>query len=94
MANFAVIDGDKVLNTIVADSKTIAEEVTGKTCIQFTNEPAEPNGFYIDGNFVQRKPFDSWVLNNYVWEAPVAKPEDGKAYSWDETTTSWIPFKQ
>ena len=38
MANFAVIDGDKVLNTIVANSKTVAEEVTGKTCIEFTPE--------------------------------------------------------
>jgi hypothetical protein len=41
--------------------------------------------------FVPPKPFPSWVLNNTTadWEAPVAKPEDGKAYSWNESTLSW-----
>ena len=38
MANFAVIEDGKVLNTILANSKAIAEEVTGKTCIEFTTE--------------------------------------------------------
>lgn len=35
MANFAVIEDGKVINIIVADSKTIAEEVTNKTCIEY-----------------------------------------------------------
>lgn len=37
MANFAVIENGKVLNTILAESKAIAEEVTGKTCVEFTD---------------------------------------------------------
>jgi len=24
------------------------------------------------------------------WDAPVPYPDDGKGYSWDEPTTSWI----
>jgi hypothetical protein len=42
--------------------------------------------------FVPVKPFNSWVLNESTaqWEAPVAMPTDGKMYSWDEETTSWI----
>ena len=24
-----------------------------------------------------------------LWEAPVAKPDDGQVYTWDEQTTSW-----
>jgi hypothetical protein len=41
--------------------------------------------------FISPKPFDSWVLNEdtYIWEAPVAMPDDGKMYSWNEETISW-----
>ena len=36
-------------------------------------------------------PYSSWVLNetNCQWEAPVACPDDGKKYKWNETTTQW-----
>jgi hypothetical protein len=41
--------------------------------------------------FVPPKPFASWLLNaNAQWEAPVAMPQDGKMYSWDEETTNWV----
>jgi hypothetical protein len=41
--------------------------------------------------FVPPKPFASWLLNaDAQWEAPVAMPTDGKMYSWDEATTSWV----
>lgn len=42
--------------------------------------------------FIPPKPFASWVLNesNCQWEAPVAMPNDGKDYLWDEPTTSWV----
>ena len=41
--------------------------------------------------FIPPKPFDSWTLNenSCLWEAPVAMPEDGQQYSWNEETTSW-----
>jgi hypothetical protein len=95
MANFAVLDGENVLNTIVADSKAIAEEVTGKTCVEFTTERAEAGGTYVGGVFIPRKPYASWVLNaDNDWEAPVAQPEfdpeNPVSYTWDESTTSWI----
>jgi hypothetical protein len=53
MANFAVIEGENVVNTIIANSKEIAEQITGKTCIKYTNEPAETGGTYINGIFTQ-----------------------------------------
>jgi len=96
MANFAVLDEENVLNTIVADSKAIAEEVTGKTCVEFSEtDRAEAGGTYVGGVFIPRKPYPSWVLNaNNSWEAPVAYPafdeENPKYYTWDESTTSWI----
>ena len=41
--------------------------------------------------FIPPQPFASWTLNNTtcLWEAPVAMPNDGKPYQWDEATTSW-----
>jgi hypothetical protein len=41
--------------------------------------------------FVAPKPFPSWLLNtNAQWEAPVAMPQDGQMYSWNEDSTSWV----
>jgi hypothetical protein len=42
--------------------------------------------------FIAPKPFPSWTLNNTTvdWEAPVARPNDGKMYRWDEETLSWV----
>lgn len=90
MAKFAVIDKDAVLNVIEAESKEVAELVTGHTCIEYTDEPAEPNGFYKNKTFIKAQPYPSWNLNGMVWEAPTPKPEDGGSYRWDEDTLSWI----
>lgn len=44
MANFAVINGNIVENIIVADTKEIAETVTGKLCVEYTDKnPAHIN---------------------------------------------------
>jgi len=42
--------------------------------------------------FIAPKPFSSWILNEDTcqWEAPVAYPTDGKIYTWNEDTTSWV----
>jgi hypothetical protein len=42
--------------------------------------------------FVPPKPFASWILDATIaqWKAPVDMPTDGKQYSWDEATTSWV----
>ena len=41
--------------------------------------------------FKSPKPFDSWKLNEttFQWEAPVANPDDGQRYYWNESTTTW-----
>jgi hypothetical protein len=41
--------------------------------------------------FYAPQPHDSWVLNQttWLWEAPVAYPNDGNNYRWDEATKSW-----
>jgi len=42
--------------------------------------------------FYAPQPYASWTLDNatWSWKAPVAVPEDGKAYKWEEATTSWV----
>lgn len=44
--------------------------------------------------FIPPKPFNSWILNetSCCWEAPIAYPNDGNLYSWNEETTSWMPI--
>jgi hypothetical protein len=39
-----------------------------------------------------RKPFPSWIGNEetMTWDAPTPYPDNGKQYTWDEPTTSWI----
>jgi hypothetical protein len=42
--------------------------------------------------FVPPQPYPSWILNTDTaqWEPPVPYPTDGKRYTWDETTQSWV----
>lgn len=50
-------------------------------------------GYHWDGvGFYAPQPFPSWTKNEdtYLWEAPAAMPNDGKLYSWDEPTLSWV----
>ena len=41
--------------------------------------------------FIAPKPFNSWTLNETTcqWEAPVAYPDDGERYTWNETNQTW-----
>ena len=42
--------------------------------------------------FISPKPnFNSWVLNEEtcLWEAPIAYPDDGQKYIWNEETQQW-----
>jgi hypothetical protein len=41
--------------------------------------------------FIPKKPYNSWVLNEQTcnWGAPVAKPNDGQTYQWNEATLTW-----
>ena len=41
--------------------------------------------------FIAPQPVPSWSLNEstWLWESPVAYPQDGKVHTWNESTTSW-----
>ena len=53
-------------------------------------------GYSWDGTgFAAPEPFPSWALDdNYVWQPPVAMPDDGNMYEWDEATTSWVEITE
>lgn len=41
--------------------------------------------------FVAPKPYASWTIDaNAQWQAPTAMPTDGKMYSWNEETQTWV----
>ena len=41
--------------------------------------------------FIPPKDYESWVLNETTcrWEAPIAKPDDGQRYTWNEENQTW-----
>jgi hypothetical protein len=42
--------------------------------------------------FISPKPYPSWLLdtNTAQWQAPAPMPTDGKMYSWDEPSQTWV----
>ena len=45
----------------------------------------------IKDQFVTPQPFASWTLDsNNDWQAPTAKPNDGKMYAWEESSLAWV----
>ena len=57
-------------------------------------------GFTYDAQrdaFIPPKPYASWLLNESTcqWGAPTPMPVvEGKMFTWDETTTSWVEVTQ
>ena len=57
-----------------------------------------PDQSYIDGHIydpisntiIKNSPFESWILVDGKWQAPIEYPTDGKIYNWDETLGNWI----
>lgn len=62
MANYAVIKNGIVSNIIVADSKEIAELVTGLLCIEYEDTPSQPG--------------IGWSYDGSVFTAPVVEPSE------------------
>jgi hypothetical protein len=46
--------------------------------------------------FIPPKPYASWLLNEEtcLWGAPVAMPDDGKMYQWDEASGAWVEIQE
>jgi hypothetical protein len=95
MTNFAIIENNLVTNVLFAESSSDVTAATGLTCVEVTESTGNPaiGGTYDSkkSKFIPIQPYASWTLTaDNVWIAPVAHPEDGKSYYWDEPTTSWV----
>lgn len=44
--------------------------------------------------FIPPKPYASWTLDEFscTWQAPVAYPNDGQQYQWNESAETWQPL--
>jgi hypothetical protein len=42
--------------------------------------------------FIPPKPYPSWIMSEEtcLWAAPVAMPDDGKIYLWNEDVQNWV----
>ena len=101
MSHFAKIDKDNIVtNVIVAEQDFINSGVVGDSFLwvqtSYNNNFRKQYGSIgftydkVNDVFVAPKPYPSWVLDaSHDWQAPVAYPDDGKLYDWDEATTNW-----
>ena len=103
MKRFAILDENNVVTTVTTGSDedtesalTSSSNVTHKET--FLDKSKRKNMACIGGTydpekdaFIWPKPYSSWVLNETTcqWEAPVAMPNDGNPYSWNEDSESW-----
>jgi hypothetical protein len=100
MRHWAEIDSDNIVQrVIVADSAEWCEANLGGVWVEAFRKGVQRfhfpgTGFRFDSErdaFISPKPFESWVLDEAtcLWEAPVAYPEDGGVYTWDEEAQAW-----
>lgn len=88
----AVLAGSRVQNIVNVESRSSADQLYGETWVSAGD--ASPNDYWISelSRFAKtEQPHPSWTLpeDSKIWEAPVAKPEDGQDYIWNEETQAW-----
>jgi hypothetical protein len=101
MSHFAKIENNIVTEVIVAEQDFINSGLVGDSFLwvqtsyngNFRKNFAA-TGFTYDKTrdaFIPPKQYESWTLNETTcqWEAPVAYPDDGNMYTWNETDKAW-----
>lgn len=48
-------------------------------------------GDYVGGLFYPPQPFPSWIRGEGEWLPPVAMPDNGERYVWNEDAQEWQP---
>lgn len=92
MSNYAIYENDEIVNIIVADSKDIAQEVTGKKAIEAVGKISIGWTLYEDGSWRPAAPYQSWTewdAANQEWLPPTPKPSPTGDYYWDEDSLTW-----
>jgi hypothetical protein len=92
MKIFAIIKDTVVVNKIIADSKELAETLTGLLGVEIEDpRVCEIGSSYVNNEFRDPAPYASWTYSEELneWVAPVAKPEDENFYVWSEADLNW-----
>ena len=101
MSHFAKVENGIVTNVIVAEAEffdTLIEDTPGKWVQTYKDGSQRKHyagiGYSYDKTrdaFIPPQPYPSWVLNEdtCLWDAPVAYPDDGNRYQWNEDTQTW-----
>ena len=77
------------IDNVPAEDQSVIEGDEARQRKNYANK-----GFTYDQTrdaFIPPQPYPSWTLNETtcLWDAPVAPPDDGNRYQWNEETTSW-----
>jgi len=102
MSHFAKIDSNNIVQeVIVAEQDFINSGAVGDSFLWIQtsyNNNFRKNfagkGFTYDKTrdaFIPPQPYPSWTLDEdtCLWECPIAYPDDGNEYSWNETDQQW-----
>ena len=87
----AILWADHTPDQLIADGITDFQEVTDL-------DPRPGIGWTwneTDG-YRPPAPYPSWTWANNAWQAPVAMPDDGQPYTWNEEAQTWdlIPIEE
>ena len=100
MSHFAKVENGIVTEVIVSEKDFINSGVMGDEFLWVqTSYNGNFRGKYaatgdtwdkVNEVFISPQPYPSWSLNDsFNWEAPIAHPDDGNMYQWNEETQSW-----
>ena len=102
MAHYAKVEDSLVTKVIVAEAEffnTFVDDSPGEWIQTSYTGSIRKNyagvGDTYDATrdaFIAPKPYPSWTLveATCLWTAPVAYPDDGNKYIWNEATTAWV----
>ena len=93
MPNYAIHDEHTVVNVIVCDTQSLAEEITGMQALETEGQPWIDWTLH-DGEWRPPQPYPSWIWNGSVWVAPVPMPNEGGPWVWDEDALTWIALAE
>lgn len=90
MPDYAIHDGEKVINIIHCNSKELSEQLTGLYAIEIDNGVPAIGWTLINDKWYPPKLFPSWIWNGNNWEPPTPSPKsDIYSFTWNEQLLKW-----
>lgn len=94
---FAQVDENNIVTQVIVASADFVSTQAGTWIETFMDGSQRCNyagiGYTYDAErdaFYAPQPFASWQLDEQCrWQAPVAMPDDGNFYTWNEENTEW-----